>query len=109
MAAMAGHSLLMDSLTTVRDCGTLQSGMRRAIDSGDAIGPRIYNAGGAIGQTSGHGDWRPNAYRTLEGRQNAKVAQLGMTFTVDGYENTLSASCQNLANGSSFFKIMISE
>lgn len=108
MAAMAGHSLLMDGFTTVRDCGTLQSGMRRAIDRGHAIGPRIYNAGAVIGQTSGHGDWRKIGFRTLDSRQGFKAGQLGMTFIVDGYDQTLSASRQNLANGSSFLKIMIS-
>ena len=108
MAGMVARSLLMDGFTTVRDMGTLQSGMRRAIDAGNAIGPRIYNAGGVIGQTSGHGDWRPIGYRTLEGRQSAKVAQLGMTYIVDGYDATLSAARQNLANGTSFNKIMVS-
>lgn len=108
MAAMAAQNLLMDGFTTVRDCGTLQSGMRRAIDNGNAIGPRIYNAGAVIGQTSGHGDWRPIGYRTLEGRSQAKVGELGMTFIVDGEDAMLSATRQNLANGSSFIKIMIS-
>lgn len=108
MAAMAAHSLLMDGFTTVRDCGTLQSGMRRAIDSGNAVGPRIYNVGAVIGQTSGHGDWRPRGYRTLAGRRTSKVGQLGMTFIVDGYDATLSAARQNLANEASLLKIMIS-
>ena len=108
MAAMVAHSLLQDGFTTVRDTGTLQSGIRRAVDRGDAIGPRIYNCGAVIGQTSGHGDWRQMGFRTLESRQEAKVAQLGMTFIVDGYDATLSASRQNFANGASFLKIMIS-
>jgi imidazolonepropionase-like amidohydrolase len=48
MSAFAAQSLLMDGYTTVRDCGTLQSGMRRAVDAGFAIGPRIYSAVGVI-------------------------------------------------------------
>lgn len=108
MAAQAGHNLLMDGFTTVRDCGTLQSGYRRAVDRGDLVGPRVYNAGAVLGQTSGHGDWRPYGARTLASRQEAKVGELGMTFIVDGYDNFLSASRQNLANGTSFLKIMIS-
>jgi imidazolonepropionase-like amidohydrolase len=108
MAAFAARSLLMDGFTTVRDMGTLQTGMRRAIDSGNAVGPRIYHAGAVIGQTSGHGDWRPIGYRTLEGRQTFKVGQLGMSFIVDGYDANLSAARQNLANGSVFNKIMTS-
>ena len=108
MAAFAGQSLLMDGFTTVRDCGTLQSGYRRAVDRGEAIGPRVYNAGAVIGQTSGHGDWRQLGFRTLDSRKTAKVGELGMTFIVDGYDANLSAARQNFANGSSFLKIMIS-
>ena len=73
MAAMTAHSLLMDGFTTVRDPGTLQSGMRRAIDAGHAIGPRIYNAGAVISQTSGHGDWRQIGFRTLDSRRTFKA------------------------------------
>lgn len=108
MAAFAAHSLLMDGFTTVRDMGTLQSGIRRAVDRGHAIGPRIYNTGGVISQTSGHGDWRQKGFRTLESRYTYKAAQLGMTYIVDGYDATLSAARQNLANGASLNKTMLS-
>jgi len=108
MAAFAAQSLLMDGYTTVRDMGTLQSGIRRAIDRGDAIGPRIYNTGGVISQTSGHGDWRKKGFRTLDSRYTYKAAQLGMGFIVDGYDATLSAARQNLANGASLNKMMLS-
>lgn len=108
MAAMVAHSLLMDGFTTVRDCGTLQGGMRRAIDRGDVIGPRIYSAIGVISQTSGHGDWRQLGFRTLASRNTYKAAQLGMTYIVDGYDATLSAARQNLANGAAFNKMMLS-
>jgi len=108
MAAFAAQSLLMDGFTTVRDCGTLQSGIRRAVDRGDAIGPRIYSAGGVISQTSGHGDWRKKGFRTLESRYTYKAAQLGMGYIVDGYDATLSAARQNIANGASFNKMMLS-
>ena len=56
MAAFTAQSILMDGYTTVRDVGALHAGIRRAIDSGYAVGPRIYNAGAVISQTSGHGD-----------------------------------------------------
>lgn len=108
MAAFAAQNLLMDGFTTVRDMGTLLSGMRRAIDRGDAVGPRIYNAGGVISQTSGHGDWRKKGFRTLESRYTYKAAQLGMGYIVDGYDATLSAARQNLANGASLNKMMLS-
>ena len=107
MAAGAARSLLMDGFTTVRDCGTLQSGFRRAVNRGDLIGPRTYSAGGVISQTSGHGDWRQKGFRTLGSRDTYKAAQLGMTYIQDGYDATLSAARQNLANGADFNKMMM--
>ena len=108
MAAFTAQSLLMDGFTTVRDVGALHAGIRRAIDSGYAIGPRIYNAGAVISQTSGHGDWRLKGQNTLESRYTHKVAQLGLAYIVDGYDATLSAARQNLANGASLNKMMLS-
>ena len=108
MAAFTARSLLMDGFTTVRDVGALHAGIRRAIDSGNAIGPRIYNAGAVISQTSGHGDWRLKGQNTLESRYTHKVAQLGLAHIVDGYDATLSAARQNLANGASLNKMMLS-
>ena len=98
----------MDGFTTVRDVGALHAGIRRAIDSGYAVGPRIYNAGAVISQTSGHGDWRLKGQNTLESRYTHKVAQLGLAFIVDGHDATLSAARQNLANGASLNKMMMS-
>ena len=108
MAAFTAQSLLQDGFTTVRDVGALHAGLRRAVDRGDAIGPRIYNAGAVISQTSGHGDWRLKGQNTLESRYTHKVAQLGLAFIVDGYDATLSAARQNLANGASLNKMMLS-
>ena len=108
MAAFTAHSLLMDGFTTVRDVGALQAGIRHAIDRGHAIGPRIYSAGAVISQTSGHGDWRLRGFNTLESRYTHKAAQLGLAYIVDGYDASLSAARQNLANGASLNKMMLS-
>lgn len=108
MAAFTAQSILMDGFTTVRDVGALHAGIRRAVDQGYAIGPRIYNAGAVISQTSGHGDWRLKGQNTLASRYTHKVAQLGLSFIVDGHDATLSAARQNLANGASLNKMMMS-
>ncbi|AXI55117.1 amidohydrolase [Sulfitobacter sp. JL08] len=108
MAAFTAQSILMDGFTTVRDVGALQTGIRRAIDNGFAIGPRIYHAGAVISQTSGHGDWRLKGQNTLESRNTGKVAQLGLAYVVDGYDASLSAARQNLANGAVLNKMMMS-
>jgi imidazolonepropionase-like amidohydrolase len=48
----------MRGFTTVRDLGGPVFGLKRAIDEGAMVGPRIYPSGAMISQTSGHGDFR---------------------------------------------------
>jgi len=49
---------LMRGFTTVRDMGGPSFSLKRAIDEGLAVGPRIYPSGAMITVTSGHGDFR---------------------------------------------------
>jgi imidazolonepropionase-like amidohydrolase len=49
---------LMRGFTTVRDVGGPSFGLKRAIDQGIVVGPRIYPSGAIISVTSGHGDFR---------------------------------------------------
>ncbi|TCM13031.1 imidazolonepropionase-like amidohydrolase [Novosphingobium sp. PhB165] len=49
---------LLRGFTTVRDVGGPVFGLKQAIDSGFAIGPRIFPSGAMITVTSGHGDFR---------------------------------------------------
>jgi len=58
LAARQAEATLMRGFTTVRDCGGPVFGLKRAIDEGVMIGPRIYPSGAFISQTSGHGDFR---------------------------------------------------
>src|SRR5580704_14326716 len=58
LAARQAQATLMRGFTTVRDLGGPVFGLKRAIDEGVAIGPRIYPSGAFISQTSGHGDFR---------------------------------------------------
>jgi imidazolonepropionase-like amidohydrolase len=58
LAARQAEATLMRGFTTVRDCGGPVFGLKRAIDEGVTIGPRIYPSGAFISQTSGHGDFR---------------------------------------------------
>ena len=58
LAARQAEATLMRGFTTVRDLGGPFFGLKRAIDEGVTIGPRIYPSGAFISQTSGHGDFR---------------------------------------------------
>jgi imidazolonepropionase-like amidohydrolase len=58
LAARQAKATLMRGFTTVRDLGGPVFGLKRAIDEGVVVGPRIYPSGAFISQTSGHGDFR---------------------------------------------------
>ena len=58
LAARQAEATLMRGFTTVRDLGGPVFALKRAIDEGVMIGPRIYPSGAFISQTSGHGDFR---------------------------------------------------
>jgi imidazolonepropionase-like amidohydrolase len=50
---------LMRGFTTVRDLGGPAFPLKKAIDAGQTVGPRIYPCGAMITTTGGHGDLRP--------------------------------------------------
>ena len=58
LAARQAEATLLRGFTTVRDLGGPVFGLKRAIDEGVMVGPRIYPSGAFISQTSGHGDFR---------------------------------------------------
>ena len=58
LAARQAEATLMSGFTTVRDLGGPVFGLKRTIDEGVIVGPRIYPSGAMISQTSGHGDFR---------------------------------------------------
>jgi imidazolonepropionase-like amidohydrolase len=99
---------LNDGFTTVRDMGGMGGrGLKRAVDAGDIPGPRIYPAGGWIGQTSGHQDFRTDSMRsTATGEMDSHAQRLGMTRTADGPEQVTLAARDNLFNGATQLKLM---
>ena len=58
LAAAEARATLLRGFTTVRDLGGPSFALKRAIDEGLVIGPRIYPSGAMITITGGHGDFR---------------------------------------------------
>ena len=57
-AVMDAWKVVDAGFTTVRDCGgMLAIYLKRAVEEGSIVGPRIVTAGLAISQTAGHADW----------------------------------------------------
>jgi imidazolonepropionase-like amidohydrolase len=100
---------LVDGFTSVRDAGGPTFGLRRNIDAGVIVGPRIYGAGAFISQTSGHGDFRergdPGFSNNVPG-DISNFERMGIGTVADGVPEVLKATRLNLRNGANFIKIM---
>ncbi len=84
-AVVAADRTLMRGFTTVRDLGGNPFSLKRAIDSGDIPGPRIYPSGPPISQTSGHFDFRDrNAVPTNPGDNLDYWQRNALLMTADG-------------------------
>ncbi|GLS89758.1 hydrolase [Psychromonas marina] len=102
-------SALMSGFTTWRDAGGMGAGLRKSIDAGVVMGPRIYSAGAFIGPTGSHADFRnfttPN--ETFNGPQTAG-ARLGVTCTADSIGDIKACGRQNFMQGATQIKVMSS-
>jgi imidazolonepropionase-like amidohydrolase len=82
-------------------------GVKRAIDQGKNIGPRIYPSGAMISQTSGHGDFRMPEDRSRRfGGQVTTGELMGIGFIADGRDEVLTATREDLRAGASQIKVM---
>lgn len=58
LAAQEARDTLMRGFTSVRDLSGPAFGLKKAVDEGLVMGPRIWPSGAMISQTGGHGDFR---------------------------------------------------
>jgi imidazolonepropionase-like amidohydrolase len=99
--------LLLRGFTSVRDVGGPIFHIKRAIDRGEAPGPRIWPSGAMISQTSGHGDFRtPGEKSRRFGAKPSRGEELGAGFIADGRDEVLTATRENLRFGASQIKVM---
>jgi imidazolonepropionase-like amidohydrolase len=99
--------MLLRGFTAARDVGGPVFGIKRAIDQGKSLGPRIYPSGAMISQTSGHGDSRmPNERSRRFGGEVSRGELFGISFIADGRAEVLTAVRENLRAGASQIKVM---
>src|SRR5918994_528790 len=106
-AGQGATETLLRGFTTVRDVGGPSFGVKRAIDEGVIVGPRIYPSGAMISQTSGHGDFRqlfelPRTPTTSLSRGE----KLGVGAIADGVDEVLRVTREQLMQGASQIKVM---
>jgi len=107
LAARQAEATLMRGFTTVRDLGGPVFGLKRALDEGVMIGPRIYPSGAFISQTSGHGDFRFvfEVPRTLGGPLSHSEVE-GVAAIADSPDEVRLRAREQLRNGATQIKLM---
>lgn len=108
MSAVQAEKMLMRGVTTARDAAGEVFSLKRSIDEGLVVGPRIYPSGPMIVQTSGHGDFRTRAMKNPNlGGHRAPFEEAGDSMIVDGPSMTRSAVREALRLGASQVKLAI--
>jgi imidazolonepropionase-like amidohydrolase len=107
VAARQAEATLMRGFTTIRDMGGPVFGLKRAIDEGVTIGPRIYPSGAMISQTSGHGDFRFHyeVPRALGGPLSQSELS-GVAAIADSPDEVRLRTREQLRQGASQIKLM---
>jgi imidazolonepropionase-like amidohydrolase len=107
LAARQAETTLMQGFTTVRDLGGPVFGLKRAIDEGVTVGPRIYPSGAMISQTSGHGDFRFDfeVPRPLGGPFSHSEVE-GIAAVADNPDEVRLRAREQLRQGASQIKVM---
>ncbi len=101
--------VLMRGVTTVRDTGGNVASIKRAINEGHLIGPRIYASQNILSQYSGHTDFRnPNVQPKEWGGPPDPMELSGVARLVNGEQQVLAAVRDNLYQGADQIKIAIS-
>ncbi len=107
LAARQAEATLMRGFTTIRDLGGPVFGLKRAIDEGATIGPRIYPSGAFISQTSGHGDFRFSfEVPRMPGGPLSHSEVQGIAAIADSPDEVRLRAREQLRQGASQIKLM---
>jgi imidazolonepropionase-like amidohydrolase len=97
---------LMRGFTTIRDLGGPTFGLKRAIDEGIVVGPRIYPCGAVITITSGHGDFR-QLYEVPRrvGDPRSRIERIGASLIADSPDEVRLRVREQLMLGATQIKL----
>jgi imidazolonepropionase-like amidohydrolase len=106
VASAEARDTLLRGFTSVRDMGGATFGLKRAIDEGVVVGPRIYPSGAMITVTSGHGDFRQpfELPRTL-GSAQTRMEQIGGSTVADSPDEVRLRVREQLMLGATQIKL----
>ena len=101
--ARMAEMYLMQGFTTVRDAGGGNGGLRRAIDSGQILGPRYYPSSAFIGTRGGHADF---ANFTSPPGASTNFSRLNLAQEADNVADVQKFSRNNFRMGATQLKYM---
>ena len=101
--ARMAEMYLMQGFTTVRDAGGANGGLRRAIDSGQIVGPRYYPSGAFLGTRGGHADF--GTFTNPPGSPT-NFSRLNMAQEVHGVDDVYKYGRNNFRMGATQLKFM---
>ncbi|GKQ55704.1 amidohydrolase family protein [Bradyrhizobium sp. Ce-3] len=106
LAAAEATATLMRGFTTVRDMGGPAFSLKRAIDEGLVVGPRIYPSGAIITITGGHGDFRQLSElpRTIGGMLS-RMERIGGAMVADSPDEVRVRAREQLMQGATQVKL----
>jgi imidazolonepropionase-like amidohydrolase len=103
-AAVMAKRHFMDGFTSARDMGGANGGLRRQIDAGVIVGPRVYTSGAWIGPPGGHSDFRNYTMPATPGI--TQTERLNIAVNVNGPDDVTRVARQNFMQGATQLKIM---
>lgn len=106
VAGVEATETLLRGFTTVRDVGGPAFGLKKAIDDGFVVGPRIYPSGAIVTVTSGHGDFRQmfDLPRAVGGAPS-RMEQIGGSVVADSPDEVRVRVREQLMQGASQIKL----
>jgi imidazolonepropionase-like amidohydrolase len=106
LAGAEAQATLMRGFTAVRDLGGPSFGLKRAIDEGLIVGPRIYPAGAIITITGGHGDFRsPSELPRQLGGRLSRMETMNGSMVADSPDEVRVRVREQLLLGASQIKL----
>ncbi|QRM32242.1 amidohydrolase family protein [Microvirga sp. VF16] len=105
-ASLVMRGMLMRGFTTVRDVGGADIGLKRSVEEGIFLAPRLIISGKALSQTGGHCDFRGRYDTRPPIRSGFPLGALGRLC--DGVPEVRRAAREEIKGGADFVKIMAS-
>jgi imidazolonepropionase-like amidohydrolase len=106
VAGAEATDTLLRGFTTVRDLGGPAFGLKRAIDEGIVVGPRIFPSGAVITVTGGHGDFRQLfELPRVPGEPPTRIEALGASMIADSPDEVRVRVREQLMLGASQIKL----